>query len=410
MKDEPTTKSKQNNTTGYRANLKIADQKILMEAMQKNHSPAKPSFVVSTVAFIAVVVWGAIQTAFGAAQLGNTHLNWQNFLTGKTTKAIENNLDKNRPDRNNLIAFANALRYKLEGGVGNEVRLGKNSWLFLAEEFTYHPDGQKHLLARANLLSEISTRLKNHGTQLLVVLVPDKSKIYANQLLSGTQPSYALGRYQEFGNALQQNNVAWVDVQTALKKTKQQTYYQSDTHWNEIGANIAAQATATKVKELGITLPEAIFVTKKISPTIQRSGDLIGLMGLGNTANWLRPASDNEAPVETKKQNEPNTSTNTNGLNAGGLLGTNNNIVTTLVGTSFSKRGNFYGYLQEALHTEILDSSKDGAGFLKSAEEYFLDGAFKSSPPKLLIWEIPERFLQTPPEQSPAAWLKKIGL
>jgi alginate O-acetyltransferase complex protein AlgJ len=68
-------------------------------------------------------------------------------------------------------------------------------------------------------------------------------------------------------------------------------------------------------------------------------------------------------------------------------------IPVVLVGTSYSMRANFHGFLQEALGARVLNAARDGAGFIQSAAEYFRDEAFRTSPPQVLIWEVPERVL-----------------
>jgi alginate O-acetyltransferase complex protein AlgJ len=68
-------------------------------------------------------------------------------------------------------------------------------------------------------------------------------------------------------------------------------------------------------------------------------------------------------------------------------------IPVTLVGTSYSKRANFHGFLEQALGARVLNAARDAAGFIQSANEYFSDDAFRSAPPRVLIWEVPERVL-----------------
>jgi alginate O-acetyltransferase complex protein AlgJ len=44
----------------------------------------------------------------------------------------------------------------------------------------------------------------------------------------------------------------------------------------------------------------------------------------------------------------------------------------------------------------VLNTAKDGGGFLQAITAYLKDDSFKTSKPKVLIWEIPERMLQSP--------------
>jgi alginate O-acetyltransferase complex protein AlgJ len=43
-----------------------------------------------------------------------------------------------------------------------------------------------------------------------------------------------------------------------------------------------------------------------------------------------------------------------------------------------------------------LNTAKDGGGFLQSITAYLNDESYKTSKPKVLVWEIPERMLKAP--------------
>jgi alginate O-acetyltransferase complex protein AlgJ len=49
-----------------------------------------------------------------------------------------------------------------------------------------------------------------------------------------------------------------------------------------------------------------------------------------------------------------------------------------------------------ALGASIGNFAKDGGEFSGAAKAYFASPAYLQTPPKVLIWEIPERELQTP--------------
>ena len=128
------------------------------------------------------------------------------------------------------------------------------------------------------------------------------------------------------------------------------------------------------------------FSTSPTGPERERVGDLLRLMGLEHNPNWLRPPPDREITVKTQQ---------TSAKAAGGLLD-DNSVPVVLAGTSYSLRANFHGFLQQALRAEILNSAQDGGGFLQSISAYLADQAYQSAKPKLLIWELPERFLTQP--------------
>lgn len=65
-----------------------------------------------------------------------------------------------------------------------------------------------------------------------------------------------------------------------------------------------------------------------------------------------------------------------------------------LIGTSFSRASQFEPSLARALDTRIANVAPDGGDFAGGAKTHLASPAFKQTPPRLVIWEIPERVLQ----------------
>lgn len=349
---------------------------------------------------MAIGVWQMVAAALNPAGLDFPRT-WTDFREGRTTGTLEKQLDHKLPARKTLIAGANSVRYTLTGGGGEQVRTGKDEWLFLTDELRFDAGGSVHLRARAELLGAAARRLEQQGVKLVVALVPDKARVYANQLANGRYPDYNRARYQDALAALRTHEVSVVDLLKPLTLGAMQgaVYYRSDTHWNQTGAQVAATAVALAVKQLGVDLEQTVFSTLPGSAPAERPGDLIRLMGLEDTQNALRPRPDLETPVVTRQISVDS---------AGGLFG-DTVVPVALTGTSYSLRGNFHGFLQQALAAKVLNAAKDGGGFLQATTEYLSDESFRSAKPKVLIWEIPERFMLAP-LKGEAQWLEKVGL
>ena len=347
-----------------------------------------------------VGVWQMVAVARNPAQLEFPRT-WLDFWEGRTTGTLEKQLDHKLPARTTIIATANSLRYLLTRGGGEQVRIGNDGWLFLTDELRFDADGNAHLNARAKLFGGAAQGLDRQGVKLVVTLVPDKARLYSGKLSSGHYPAYNLSRYEDALAALRKQNVTVVDLLTPLTTaaSRGQVYYSSDTHWNQVGAQISADAVALVVSKLGVELEKTTFVTVTAGEKTERPGDLIRLMGLGDTPNALRPPSDTEIPLVTKQ---------TSVEAAAGLFG-DAALPVALTGTSYSLRGNFHGFLQQALSTKVLNTAKDGGGLLQATTAYLKDDAFRSAKPKILVWEVPERFLYTKLEDEPK-WLKSVGL
>jgi alginate O-acetyltransferase complex protein AlgJ len=76
------------------------------------------------------------------------------------------------------------------------------------------------------------------------------------------------------------------------------------------------------------------------------------------------------------------------------LFGDENLPNIVLIGTSFSRTSQFIPYLEMLLHSKIGNFALDGGDYSGSAKAYFSSPSFKDTPPKLIIWEIPERVIE----------------
>jgi alginate O-acetyltransferase complex protein AlgJ len=340
----------------------------------------------------------------------------QDFREGKTTQTLEKQIDKHLPARQHLITLANTVRYHVLGGGGEQVRVGKEGWLFLSDELRL--DGAKvnahasvadkrlnpeaALASRIAIIGEVSRRLEKHDVRLVLALVPDKARLYPQFLGKGGYPDYIQSRYTDALAGLTAQGVSVVNLLAAFAPVSQgptALYYKTDTHWNQTGAVLAAREIARVVSLLRLNFPSTRYITATGSPMQDRPGDLIRLMGLEHVPSSLRPASDRESVEITQEQ----ASSSATGLfdDAG--------VAVALAGTSFSLRGNFHGRLQEALATKVLNTAKDGGGFLQALSAYLKDDSFRSSKPKVLVWEVPERMLGRALDEE-AGWIERVAV
>lgn len=367
-----------------------------------NDAPALSRFAaLVALTFSCVMLIGAWQVIAvlysGGLEFPRT---WIDFREGRSTGAIEKQVDHKLPARTALIAAANTVRYLLTGSAGEQVRTGRDGWLFLADELRFEVEGNTHLQVRATLLGNTARLLEQQGVKLIVALIPDKARVCSSKLAGGHYPEYNNSRYQDALNAFQKQGVTVVDLlqPLALAAAQGDVYYRTDTHWNQNGAQVAAETIAKKIRQTGLELEKTTFSSTFGEP-VERSGDLIRLMGLEGAPKTLGPRPDLEAPVATRQ-----TSTD----NAAGLFD-DNLVPIVLTGTSYSLRGNFHGFLQQALSTKVLNAAKDGGGFLQATTQYLKDEAFRSAKPKVLVWEVPERFLTSKLDEE-QRWLGKVGL
>jgi len=342
--------------------------------------------------------WQMVVTVLQPEQL-DFPLTWPDFRQGRTTLQLEHQLNQAMPGRSTLIATANSLRYVLTGDGGAQVRVGKDDWLFLTEELRFESDGPAHLAARAQMFGVAARALEQQGVTLVLALVPDKARVYADRLPVTGYPAYHQSRYQDALTAFRLQSIRTVDLLKPLTDAAahHEVYYRSDTHWNQVGAQVAAEAVALALRTTGIKFEETRFTTESTNTPIERAGDLLRLMGLNNAPNALRPRSDVETPVATRQIS--------NAIASG--LFDDAIVQVVLTGTSYSLRGNFHGFVQQALSAKVLNTAQDGGGLLQAATAYLTNDAFHSARPTVLVWEVPERFLHDKLDVE-RTWLQKV--
>jgi len=283
---------------------------------------------------------------------------------------------------------------------GPRVRKGCDDWLFLSDELRVNRHAQDHANIKAEAVIDVQQRLRKQGIALLVAVVPDKSRIASEHLCGLRRPVMLAQRADAWVAALDQTGVPALNLALTLQPLGSAAYLRTDTHWSQSGAHAAAQAIAQAVQELGIrATPHKQFETLTQSAVLH-PGDLVRLAGL----DWLpldwQPAADMVAATQTRERQDDAAHAGNDDLDD--LFGEDNLPNVVLIGTSFSRNSNFVGFLQMALGAPVGNFAKDGGGFSGGANQYFNNPAFRQTPPRLVIWEIPERDLQTPYE--PIKW------
>ena len=276
---------------------------------------------------------------------------------------------------------------------GARVRPGCAGWLFLTDEMRINRHAQVNAQTKAAAVRQIQQQLAGRGIRLLVAVVPDKSRIASAQLCDLRRPVQLQHRAEAWVEGLNKAGVSAVDLAPVLQSVGSDAYLRTDTHWSEAGASAAAMAIAVQVQAMGISATPHKDYETVLQDLSRRPGDLVRLAGLEWLPVGLQPAAES---VAASRFSEEIDSSQSDADNLDDLFGDDNLPNVALIGTSFSRNSNFAGFLQQALGAPIGDFSKDGGEFSGGANGYFSNPAFVQTPPKLVIWEIPERDLQTP--------------
>lgn len=318
----------------------------------------------------------------------------QPILSGQWASSFEKGFDASLPLRNSGIAAWTALEFVAFGDAKVGALVGAQDWLFTDEEFKFYPKEWDETQAKLERIVALNRRLKQQKITLLVALLPAKARAIPQHLGRYVLPSYTQNRYSSFRASLLQAGILAPDLSRVLNSVgkmgqEPELFLHTDTHWTPAGAKKVALLLAQIVKTLPLELPIQHFSSQK--EKIQRyAGDLLKYLPLGIWST-LGPTPDTLELWKTKQV------TSQNAGSSGDLLG-DSSVNVTLVGTSYSAnpKWNFAGFLQEDLQSEVLNVALEGKGPMIPMTDYLENAAFKESPPKLIIWEIPERFLPQP--------------
>ncbi|WP_454252547.1 alginate O-acetyltransferase AlgX-related protein [Pseudomonas sp. Marseille-Q7302] len=309
------------------------------------------------------------------------------LLEGEITHHIAKELAK-APLPKAAARLERGASWLLLGDTGPRVRQGCPDWLFLAEELDVPRQAAANARARAQTVIELRQQLAARHIQLLVAVVPDKSRIAADQLCGLRRPAAFVSRIADWTRMLSAARVPVLDLTAVLAPLGSNAFLRTDTHWNETGAEAAARALAAYLQALPFQATPAREFSRTALPPTTRPGDLVRLAGL----DWLPPRLQPtpEQPSQTQVDSRAPASASDD------LFGDGDLPNVAVIGTSFSRNSNFLPFLEQALGASVGRFAKDGGHFAGAARDYFASPAFRQTPPQLLVWEIPERDLQSP--------------
>jgi alginate O-acetyltransferase complex protein AlgJ len=353
-------------------------------------------------ALLAILVIGLATSlytlVFKRAELPAKDITWSAAVDGKTTTAVGDFLQHASPLETPLVTFDRVTSYLLTGDLGARVRRGCGNWLFLTDELALNHDRLGNAAKHIRMVEEVSTYLKSRNIGLIVAPVPDKSRVQSADLCGVERPPAIAGRLGDFETRLKSAGVDVVDLLGPMNAEGGDRYYRTDTHWNERGAKTAADAIAAGVKAAGLAPTQKAEFKVTENPEHERVGDLIRLAGLDNVPYPLRPRGDEEAPTVIAESAAANV----------GLLDETPAPELAVIGTSFSRRANFVPFLSLALGSPVENHAEDNGGVANAAISYFAKPDFQKTPPRAIVWEIPERMIEEPVAASEEQWAETL--
>ncbi|TXT36849.1 MAG: hypothetical protein FD135_4003 [Comamonadaceae bacterium] len=275
--------------------------------------------------------------------------------------------------------------------------IGKNEWLFISYEFA-KPADSEDTQATIQLLTKANQLFQKKGITLALVLVPSKITINSDQLPDGqTVDSYTAGKYEAAVKALQAAGVSVVNLKQPFLNSPNRSsdnplFLRLDTHWSYTGAYLAGETIKTTF-ESSPTLKSALAQTPAEKYTLTWANNKIKVR-TRDLVKLLPPGSPTYAPEEMLKFTVTRAAESSAGLLSGG-----DTTAITVIGSSYTNKNTGYpDAIRYHLQRNLLDISIPvDQGPWVGMDAYLRDGAFKTNPPKIIIWEIPERELRSPP-------------
>jgi len=350
---------------------------------------------------LQTLVFGLVILVLGAGALIRVELpsppvKAREWLQGAAARDFERHYDEAFPTRDFGTNLWAAIEYRLFNEGRHDVVVGHEGWLFTAEEFDTYPDAAATVERHLALIGWVHEQLARRGVALLVAPVPAKVRLYGEQLDPvGRQPAaMRAALYENLLDRLDRQGIPAPNLLGVLARCRDQApvFLRTDTHWTPQGADCAARALAMVARARGLARADAQgrYRTVIDNPAKAIDGDLFRFLPLApHFESWL-PAGETYEQRHTEQIG--------NDAATGGLLDEAPAPEIALVGTSYSAnpRWNFIGALQEAFGEDVLSYAVDGRGPFLPMLDYLADAKFRQRPPRLLIWEIPERYLPRP--------------
>jgi alginate biosynthesis protein AlgX len=254
---------------------------------------------------------------------------------------------------------------------------GTGDWLFRTETdlSTTFPVNETVHAGLTRMVGALNAR----GTQVLLLDLPQRGLLTADKLLPADRARYdhasALANYRHTLQRFREAGFVVPDYGLLAERPDAAEYFfHRDGHWTPEGARRTAELIADTVKSLPLYsgLPRKEFTTRAVG--MQRHPGVLAIV-----ASQICGGNYPAEVVSGYSTSPPEAD----------LFGDDPIPQVAVAGTSFSANPayHFLGFLQQALQTDVLNTSMAGGNFDGAMTQYLPSELFQSNPPKLLIWE-----------------------
>lgn len=325
------------------------------------------------------------------AKLGDLETGIDRLLRGKVTEDLTARYNGASPFKEFGIDLFGSLSFFAFNEARSGALIGADGMLFSVEEFESDAGSAGRVASAISHVASVNAALAARGISLIVAPLPLKADIEGRSLGPHLRlPDELANRHATVMAGLAAAGVMTVDVRGAMLEGQATApvFLTSDTHWTPHGAGLAARAVAKAAASL--SLPGGTPFTLAAQPQERHEGDLKTFVRLLPSLRHLGPPDDMLTSVVAES--------------AGGEAGQaglfeDTAIPVVLVGTSYSADllFGFEAQLKAALGLDVLNLAEVGKGPIAPMRAFLEGDVLKGTPPRLVIWEMPIRYLDDTP-------------
>lgn len=310
-------------------------------------------------------------------------------VNGAMTRCVEDHFEQEHPLRDLAISTWTAITYSLLAQGRPGMYVGRDGWLFTAEEIDPQPAEEAHILANLAHISRIADALERRNIHLLVMTLPAKARAHPQLGPAEARRFARRRRLEQLHDHLAARGIDFIDGRRIIDELggPQAAFLRTDTHWHPDAACHYARVTAAEVARRGWLqhVQRAGGELVNAEPRAH-AGDLTSYLPLGWPFDGLAP------PTETVSERQWIPATETVSSSA---LFDDVRFDAVIVGTSYSanRQWSFVACLQAELGVPLLNHASEGGGPIAPMLEFLASDTLANAPPGLVLWEFPERYL-----------------
>lgn len=186
----------------------------------------------------------------------------------------------------------NELRYRCGVPQSDRVTFADDEWMFITSSIRPNTSGfERAQKKRRAVFAEVRDTVRTAGAELLMVIQPDKARVYADRAFpGGVMPRRKADNYARIMADFAALDIAHVDLATPLVAARQaiaseqpfdQLFFARDTHWRPAGALVAGQVVAAEIeRRFGSALSPRQVMRLNGPGTMRAVGDLTAQLGM----------------------------------------------------------------------------------------------------------------------------------